>query len=189
MSELPSPCKMRHCFNMTEAAPAPLTRRLDLARLGDDPETVTIETSAAERAAIAAAFGIPAIAALSGSFHLRRAGGPRIEARLELAAEVTQSCIVSLEPVDQSIAETAALLLVTNGAPVEDDDMLDPDAPDQVALEGTVADLGALLVEQLALALDPYPRRPGAEPPAAPDAGAAPQAHPFAALAKLRRPE
>ncbi|HQT74597.1 MAG TPA: DUF177 domain-containing protein, partial [Acidiphilium sp.] len=152
---------------MNDAASFPLARHFDLARGGDDPETVTIETSAAERAAIAAAFGIPAIAALSGSFHLRRAGGPRIEARLELAAEVTQSCIVSLEPVDQSIAETAALLLVTNGAPVEDDDMLDPDAPDQVALEGTVADLGALLVEQLALALDPYPRRPGAEPPAA----------------------
>ena len=40
-------------------------------------------------------------------------------------------------------------------------------------------------IEQLALALDPYPRAPGAE---LPEIEAEPEAHQFAALGALKRP-
>ncbi|KDM66356.1 hypothetical protein ACIDI_62c00070 [Acidiphilium sp. JA12-A1] len=178
---------MRQYFMMTDAPPFPLSRHFDLARLGDAAQEVTIDADAEARAAIARQFGIPAVEALSGRFHISRIGPDQAEARLELAARVIQSCVVSLEPVEQTIAERTSFRLLSGGEP-DDAGSLDPDAPDDIVADGTVFDLGALLVEQLALALDPYPRRPGAEPPAASGTGAKDEAHPFAALARLRRP-
>ena len=179
---------MRQYFMMIDARPFPLSLRFDLARLGDAAQEVTIDADAEARAAIARQFGIPAIEALSGRFRIGRIGPDLAEARLELAARVVQSCVVSLEPVEQTVAEHTSFRLLTSGEP-DDADTLDPDAPDDIIADGTVVDLGALLVEQLALALDPYPRRPGAEPPAAAATGAGDEAHPFAALARLRRPD
>jgi hypothetical protein len=40
------------------------------------------------------------------------------------------------------------------------------EGPDEIFFGVEVIDLGAALAEQLALALDPYPRRPGAALPA-----------------------
>jgi hypothetical protein len=47
-------------------------------------------------------------------------------------------------------------------------------------------DLGEATTEQLALALDPFPRKPGAEIP--PEAKEAPEG-PFAALGRIRKPD
>jgi hypothetical protein len=59
-----------------------------------------------------------------------------------------------------------------------------PDDLDEIETENDVVDLGEAVAEQLALALDPYPRAPGAElPPEAVD----PEAGAFGALAALRR--
>ena len=58
------------------------------------------------------------------------------------------------------------------------------DDPDDIETEAGMADLGEALAQDLALALDPYPRAPGAEVPAEyrPDG----LGGPFAALAGLR---
>jgi hypothetical protein len=59
-----------------------------------------------------------------------------------------------------------------------------PDDPDEIESADGIADLGEAVAEQLALALDPYPRAPDAElPPEANDEAAGA----FAALAALRR--
>ena len=63
--------------------------------------------------------------------------------------------------------------------------MLDEEDPPDPIVDGKV-DLGALAAEFLALALDPYPRKPGAEF-AAPEV-AEPDS-PFAELARLAKPE
>ncbi len=61
---------------------------------------------------------------------------------------------------------------------------LDPDADDPPdVLEGDKIDLGAYVVEDLSLAIDPFPRKPGAAFEA-PDTGA--EISPFAVLAKLK---
>jgi hypothetical protein len=57
--------------------------------------------------------------------------------------------------------------------------------PDEIPSENGVVDLGEAVAEQLALALDPYPRAPGAAMPEETDDAAA-ERHPMAALAKLR---
>jgi hypothetical protein len=163
------------------------SRRMKAAPIGAAPVHRRIEAEPAECAALAEIFGLRAIASLAGDFtlaSLASAGGV-IEATLALTARVTQICVVSLEPFEANIAETASLRFIPSAKLREDSEIveIDPeslDGPDELPYSGDVIDLGAALAEQLALALDPYPRKPGAKLP--PGAGSE-DANPFAVLA------
>lgn len=189
MGELPASRKMRHYAPMTDPIQAPLSYKVDLVRLGAAPLPVTVIADEAACAGIAAAFGLPAIAALRGEFVLSSVRNPgaadHATATLVLNATVIQTCVVTLEPFEQTISERAALLMLTESqAEALDLDQapIDPEAPDEIVANGTMVDLGAVLTEQLALALDPYPRKPGV---ATPEEPAAPRIGPFSALAAL----
>jgi len=125
-----------------------------------------IEANEPERAALAALFGLPAIASLSGDFELAHERGGVIAATLKLRARVTQVCVVTLEPFEARVKEDAKLRFVPAAKMREGgEDMLDAETlegPDEIFYAGETIDLGAVLTEQLALALDPYPRKPGA---------------------------
>lgn len=175
-------------------APSPLiSRPFRLHRLGTEPVETRIEASPDERAAIARAFELPALGTLVGRFRLLQRRGDRVELRLDLEARATRICVVSLDAFEQPIRERASLVLVPGNGDAsteEEGEILDPDSPDEIPIAADVVDLGVLLTEQLALALDPYPHRPGAEPPATGlDAQAQEGATraPFAALAALKR--
>jgi uncharacterized metal-binding protein YceD (DUF177 family) len=158
-----------------------LSRPLAVDRIGSADLEQVVEATAAELAQITRRLMIPAVTRLRCTFHLRRVLAGVIEARGELAADVVQTCVVSLDEFPQDVRETFTLEFVPVGAESEDDD---PEAPDQIPYEGGAIDLGEAAVEQLALALDPYPRKPGAEEQAV-EPGESPT--PFAALAALRR--
>jgi hypothetical protein len=84
-------------------------------------------------------------------------------------AHITQSCIVSLEPVDAAIDEAVSAVFVPENsrlAPqIEDGEILldaeGDDAPE--TFSGNRIDAGALAEQFFALAIDPYPRRKDAE--------------------------
>lgn len=156
------------------------SRPLALGRVGPEGRREVVEADAAEREALARRFGIPSIGRFRAELTLRPEpdGAVRAEGRLE--AEVVQSCVVTLEPVPQRVEEAVALRFLPAGREPNEG----PEEVDEVETgqDGT-ADLGEALAEQLALALDPYPRAPDATlPEAATDASA----HPFAALGRLR---
>jgi uncharacterized metal-binding protein YceD (DUF177 family) len=156
------------------------------AQIKDAPQTFDVAVDDAARRRLAAAFGLPRIGALRGRFALRHEAGGVIAATLHITAKVTQTCVITLEPVDQVIDETVALRFVPAALiPEAEDSELDPETlegPDEIPFIGEKIDLGAALAEQLALSLDPYPRKPGAALPAeATDSNA----NPFAALRKL----
>ncbi|MDD2876482.1 MAG: DUF177 domain-containing protein [Acidiphilium sp.] len=173
---------------MTDKPAALLSHKLDLARLGDAPPDVSVIASTESCIAIAAAFGLPAIGALSGIFRLRRGRDGRMMTQTDMSARITQICVVTLESFEQRVAERATLVLLTekDAADTSGDDLIDPDAPDEIVADGTIVDFGAILVEQLALAIDPYPRKPGAVIPGDLALG---HHHPFAALARLHQPD
>ncbi len=155
-----------------DALAAVFSRKMKMGTIGTIPVQRRIEADAAECAALAREFGLEGVASLKGDFTLTSAAsaGGVIEATLVLAARVTQICVVSLEPFPAKIAETARLRFIPATALPEESDIaaLDPESlegPDELPYGGDVIDLGAALAEQLALALDPYPRRPGAELP------------------------
>ena len=130
---------------------AELSRRVAIDRL---PETVTVEADAGERSAVAARLRIPDVRMLRCRFSLRRRG-PVVDADGALEADVVQECVVSLDPVEQHVAERFSLRFVPDGQETLDDD---PESPDEIPYRGTSVDLGEATTEQLALALDPYPR-------------------------------
>ena len=92
-------------------------------------------------------------------------GGIRVQGRL--TARIVQPSVVTFEPVSQDIDEPVDRLFVQgpdkphNPAPGAEIfvDLEDEDFPDHV--DGNEVDLSSLLIETLALAIDPYPRLPG----------------------------
>jgi uncharacterized metal-binding protein YceD (DUF177 family) len=141
------------------------------------------------RAALARLAGLRALPRLVASFDVVPHGeGLRVAGRV--AAVVGQTCVVTLEPIDNEIEEAVDIVFAPAAAPapatgdgerameVTDDD------PPEPLVDGVV-DLGALATEFLVLAIDPYPRKAGVvfEPPAGGEAAASP----FAALAALKQ--
>ena len=145
------------------------------------PQSYELAADDSTRAALAERFSLPAIAALTGVFVLSHHRSGIISADLLMKARVTQLCVLTLEPFEASIEERVALHFVPAGK-LEDEEDLAPESlegPDEIPYQDDVIDLGEALAEQLALALDPYPRKPGAVLPGeASDDGA----NPFATL-------
>ncbi len=155
-----------------------LSRPLAADRVGPAGLSERVDATPAECAALAARMRIPAVHALSCTFRLRPLPGATLEADGTLTASVTQECVVTLDAFEQDVSERFVVRFVPEGREGDDPD---PEAPDEIPYAGAVIDLGEAAAEQLALALDPYPRKPGAElPEAAPD----PEEHPFAKLAR-----
>jgi uncharacterized metal-binding protein YceD (DUF177 family) len=176
---------------MTDAPP--FSRRVRVDALPADGLTQTIEASPDERAALAALNRLPAIASLTASFTLRRSGRGGARATGQVHAEVTQVCVVSLEPfaatVDEPVDVRFAPAEATEAARrVREDDAetveVGGEDPPEPIVDGRI-DLGALAAEFLALGLDPYPRKPGvAFDPPEPQRG---EESPFAALAEPKK--
>lgn len=139
-----------------------LHRPFPIERLKGGGEQV-VEATAAEREAIAARLHIPGVLALRCQFDLSRASPDgTIAARGLLQARVVQDCVVSLDAFEADVTEEFSVRFVPPG--LQNDDPL---SDDELVYEGGVIDLGEAAVEQLALALDPFPRRPGAVLPEA----------------------
>ncbi len=139
-----------------------------------------VEASPTECEAVAKRMVLLAVKFLTCRFDLKRGESGAVLADGVLRARVTQNCVVSLEPFDADITELFSVRFVPEHALTEDPDIEDDD---EIPYEGSTIDLGEATCEQLALALDPFPRKPGAELPAVAEDS---QDNPFAALAKLR---
>ncbi len=139
------------------------------------------------RAAIAKAAGLRDLTRLEANFDVnRQRGGLRVVGRI--AATVGQTCVVTLEPVANEVAEDVDLLFAPQASVAESGGAaIRPEGSkyDVEPLIGEVVDLGAVATEFLVLGLDPYPRKPGAvfESPEETAAGDGP----FSALAALQK--
>lgn len=159
---------------------AELERLVPLDRVGARGTEIVVEATEAERTALARRLGIPAVERLLCRFRLRRSAPGILDADGMLEARVVRTSVVTLDDFAQDVAEAFQLRFVPAGQESGDEDL---EAPDEIAYEGTALDLGEAAAEQLALALDPYPREPGA---VVPEESGEPAPAPFAALARLR---
>ena len=176
---------------MSAKAPAKLPWSVPVRR-DDVPETglhLDLVADEATRAALAGIAGIRALPRLDASFDVTPQGAG-LKVTGEVAATVEQACVVTLEPMTIELREPVDLAFVPSraGEPADEGaDVIDPSADDEIeVLVDGVADLGVTAAEFLLLAIDPYPRKPDAvfDPPKIDDPGA----HPFAALAALKKP-
>lgn len=155
-----------------ETRPGPeFSRPFSIEQMGDDEAVERIEATEAERAAVARRLDLVALDGLAAELRLRRTeGGTIIALAGHLEAEATQSCVVSLQPVRSQVSEdfTALYSVAPAGGgacgPDEVDsvevDAMGDDPPETLGPEGL--DLGETVVQQLAMALDPYPRHDNA---------------------------
>lgn len=160
-----------------------LHRPVPIERIGAAGFEQRIEASASELAALAKRLDVPAVASFTCHFRLRRGPGsvPGIiaaEGRLE--ARVTRVCVISLDEFETQVTLEFRVRFVPSALESED---IDFEADDEILYDDGQIDLGEAVVQELALALDPYPRKPGAELPA--EAAAIP-ASPLAALSRRR---
>jgi uncharacterized metal-binding protein YceD (DUF177 family) len=159
-----------------------LHRPLAVERIGPPGSLHTVTADPSECAALARRLGIPAVTALRCEFSLTRHLRGVVAAEGRLHATVIRTCVITLEDFESGVDENFRLRFVPAGQETDDPD---PESEDEIPYAGPAIDLGEAAAEQLALALDPYPRSPGAE---LPDTEAETAPHPFAALAQRRRP-
>ena len=160
--------------------------RLDQIREGD---RIDLNADEGERAAIAKRLGLDGLERLEAHAVLSRKG-ELIRAQGRLGAALTQSCVVTGEPVAAHIDEPFDLMFLPEpeGEGGDEEVELGESDCDVVFHDGATIDLGNAIADTLALSVNPYPRSAGAEA-ALKEAGVMTeeQASPFAALAKLRR--
>lgn len=156
----------------------------------DIPETgahVEIEAPDAARADLAKIAGLRGLPHLSAVFDLARRGAG-VHVRGQVHARLSQTCVVTLEPIDNELEEMIDLVFAPK-ADKADAAAIADQAPDNEEppepLVGGQLDLGAIATEFLLLGIDPYPRKAGAEflPMKAETEGG----RPFAALEALKK--
>ncbi|THD71951.1 MAG: DUF177 domain-containing protein [Bradyrhizobium sp.] len=151
-----------------------------------------MEAGPAARAAMAEVAGLREILFATASLDVTPKGRGRVHVAGRVQARIGQTCVVSLDPIENDIDETIDLIFAPPEQIPQLADLVDeavdsdteiPDPPEPI--ENGVIDLGRVATDALFLGVDPYPRRPDAifEPPVV---AADPEDHPFAALKALQ---
>lgn len=149
---------------------------VEVERVPTDGMTLRLSADEAERQNLARRFRIPGVLALTAQIRIEPdlvlAGGYRVSGHFE--AKVEQTCVVSLDPVRQSVSERfertfspAAKTAPPAGQAGDEAEWLDPEIadPPDLLVDGRI-DIGEVVAEEVALALDPYPRKAEAGLPA-----------------------
>jgi uncharacterized metal-binding protein YceD (DUF177 family) len=175
-----------------------LERIVDLERMGPGGAALEVAASDSERASLAKRFGFLGLPAFSARVTVDRRPGGQIVVEGRLRGRIVQACILTLDPVTQELDETFRIVFKQDLAEEKDPEsgeaMLSAQADAPEPLQGNVLDVGEIIAEQLSLAADPYPRRPGVKLEDVlpkPRRGGRPprdeqKRHPFAGLAALR---
>jgi hypothetical protein len=159
--------------------------------LQEVPETgrhLDIAADERARAAIAKLAGLRSLPRLAAVFDVTRRGRDGLRVVGSVSATVGQTCVVTLEPIENEIDEAIDLVFApAPPSPVEpgEEPAASRAADTPEPLSGGIVDLGALATEFLILGIDPYPRKPGAV--FAGSSAGDDLTKPFAALAALKK--
>jgi uncharacterized metal-binding protein YceD (DUF177 family) len=175
-------------MNMRDPWSVPVT----VAQIPDTGLHRDFEADRAAREAMAEVGGLREVLSASASLDVTPKSGGRFHVTGHVRARIGQTCVVTLDPIENELDEPIDLIFAPPEQIPELSDLVDeaaesdteiPDPPEPI-INGAI-DLGRLATDALFLAVDPYPRRPDAvfQPPVE---AADPDDHPFAALKALR---
>jgi uncharacterized metal-binding protein YceD (DUF177 family) len=171
--------------------PAPeFSRPLDVTRVPPHGSTEKISAEPQECADLARRFGLPALHRLEAELTVSRWRGEGLKINGRFTADLDQTCVVSLdifrlllrddfEGYFLPVGSAAGAALIEEG--------------DAEPFQNGIIDMGEVVAEAVALALDPYPRKPGVTfadmiaDEQAREAGKAEERNPFASLDTLRK--
>ncbi|HEY4202178.1 MAG TPA: DUF177 domain-containing protein [Devosiaceae bacterium] len=147
-----------------QTTPPMLDASIRIDHLPPEGRGLKLVTTVEQRTAIAERLQVSAVESLDADLQaVKFRGGIRVFGRLR--AVVVQPCVVTFVPVTQAIDEPVERIFLptTAAAKGRDEVFVDVDEEDEPDyFDGPEADLSELIIESLALAIDPYPRAPGA---------------------------
>ena len=182
---------------MTGKPQGAIAHMVSVARLPQNGMPLKLSANEKERRALAKAHELLSVQSFTADLLIKkwRRDGVKITGRV--TAEITQSCVITLEPLDTRLENDIDAVFVQEGSklarpPLSADGeiIIDYDGADlPETFSGDAIDVGALAEEFFGLAIDPYPRKAGAvleEALEDVEPGAA-KPSPFAGLLKFRK--
>ena len=166
------------------------SRICQIDELEDDPVSRDMSANENERAGLALRYGVAELHSVRAELSVSGAGQRRIRVDGGVSAKLVQNCVVTLEPVDEVVrAEVAVTFLPESEEALQEADLAAFDDDDVEVFDGESVDLGELVAQTVAAAIDPYPRKEGAEFGKAPGLGdneGSVRENPFAVLKGLK---
>src|SRR5690348_7136821 len=129
----------------------PWSATIRLDEIGETGRNVELEASESVRAALAEAAGVDAVERLVARFDLTRRGRDRLHVSGEVSGTVRQTCVVTLDPVENNVTEVIDVDFAppraaqADAAEIELDAASAGDEPEP--LIGNTVDLGLLATE------------------------------------------
>ncbi|HEY4191353.1 MAG TPA: DUF177 domain-containing protein [Mesorhizobium sp.] len=157
---------------MSETSPkSPVSFSVHVARLPQKGLQVTVEADSAQKAALAEEHGLLSVENWRAELDvtLWKRNGIKVAGRV--IADITQACVVTLDPVQAHIDEAVDGLFLPEASKLGrqgfgdgGEIMIDADGPDSPEVfSGDSVDVGGLAEQFFGLAIDPYPRKGGVD--------------------------
>lgn len=149
---------------------SPVSFKASVTRLPQKGLPVVVEADARQRGALAEAHGLVSVEKFRAELLITqwKRNGVKVSGRVE--ADITQECVVTLDPLPARIDETVEGLFLPEdsklgrlGFEAGGEIHIDAEGPDSPeTFSGDTIDVGALAEEFFGLGIDPYPRKPDA---------------------------
>jgi hypothetical protein len=150
---------------------SPVSFKVSVTRLPQKGLPVVIEADARQREALAETHSLLSVEKFRSELLVTQWKRNGVKVSGHVQADVTQECVMTLDPLQARIDETVEGLFLPEdsklgrlgfeGGGEIHLDAEGPDSPETFA--GDTIDVGALAEEFFGLGIDPYPRKPGAE--------------------------
>lgn len=174
----------------------PYVQNFDLFTLSEGGNEKSLKPPAPILAAIAEWAGVATLHSLEAKIRVHRAGENAFRYVGHLKAELDQNCVVTMEPVRETISrdfERTFVVVPRRHSRPAITELSKEDLDEAETVDSPVVDLAAPVLEELALAIDPYPRARGAVFEAPPGLDhivePSPRESPFAVLGSLKSPK
>ncbi|KQS80443.1 metal-binding protein [Rhizobium sp. Leaf384] len=132
--------------------------------------TLRLAADAAALEALARQWRVTEVRSLTAELQIARWKKDGVRVKGRVTADLVQECVVTLEPVESHIDEPVEATFVPDGSRLAraltaetPETVIDPDGPDAPdVFVGDTIDIGQTVAEHVAMAIDPYPKKPGA---------------------------
>lgn len=168
------------------------SRPLDITRVPPHGSLEEISAEPKECAALAGRFGLPALHSLKAELKVSRWRGEGLKIKGRFAVDLDQTCVVSLDTFRSVLADEFETFFLPEGTLAGANSAL-IEAGDAEPFANGIIDMGEVVAEAVALALDPYPKKPGVafadviEDENEGEAEASGQTNPFSGLGRLKQ--
>ncbi len=168
---------------------------LEVSKVSKNGRSFEFTATQEQRSGLANAFNLLSLEHLSASMKLKRCRWQGVVVTGHLSASLSQPCVISLKPVAQIIDEEFTHRFLPDdrilpGSTENGELQIEFEQPEPPeAFSGDIIDLSLVIIENLSLAIDPFPKLPDAALPPVPSPPStiideAPS--PFAVLSQLK---